>query len=199
MRLGLGSKLNRLAIGFAVIAGLGLSSKANAGLLIEPYLGYQGGTLNLSSNTIADANMQMKGVTFGGRLGLTVPLFFVALDYSSANGNVDGWGYTNTSTIQNQLAAVIGMQIPFLRFFVGYAFMNDLKIQDTADLNLSGSAVKAGASFTALPFISLNLEYIMNTYNHVKEPGVDQGIPGAMLNKAKSDAILFSVSVPFDI
>ena len=79
--------------------------------------------------------------------------------------------------------------------------MNDLKNQaSSGDITLSGSALKLGVGFTGLPFVALNLEYIMNDYNKYKSPGVDQSIDSSgYLKDAKMNSILFSLSVPFDI
>jgi hypothetical protein len=174
---------------------------AHAGLLIEPYLGYQAGSLKTTEGSMgANPNTAhddtSSGLTFGGRLGITFPLLFIAADYSTTNGKSG-----SDNMILNQLGATAGLAVPFFRAYLGYSFMNDAKLQrSTGDVTLSGSALKAGVGFTGLPFISLNLEYIMNTFNKYKGPGVDQSIDNSgYLKDAKMDAVQFSVSVPFDI
>jgi hypothetical protein len=174
---------------------------AQAGLLIEPYLGYQFGNLKTTDGAMgASPNTghsdSTSGLTLGGRLGLTLPLVFIAADYSTTNGKSG-----SDNAILNQLGATAGLSLPFFRAYLGYSFMNDLKVQpSTGEVTLSGSALKAGVGFTGLPFLALNLEYIMNTFNKYKGPGVDQSIDSAgYLKDAKMDAVQFSVSVPFDI
>ena len=58
-------------------------STAKAGLLLEPYLGYELGKLE---HTTATVNYDLSSAALGLRLGVTFPVVFIAADYSFGHG-----------------------------------------------------------------------------------------------------------------
>lgn len=174
---------------FAVCAlVLGFGSAANAGLLLEPYLGYEMGTVK------DNAAGKMNGTLLGARVAWTAPLMFWAgLDYAttvSANFDSDTNGVADSDAKRSTLWAVVGVDFPILlRGWVGYGLMNEIKLSDY-DNKLKGKSTKLGLSFTGLPFICLNLEYLMENF--------DEQSAGSLSPEAKNTAYVLSVSLPWE-
>lgn len=185
--------------------------KAHAGILLEPYLGYEFGTADQtygSSNDGKSTKFLGSGTVIGARVGWTIPFLFFALDYSMGTGQKFTVHEDSLGSVEDQdgsrstLAAVVGVKVPLLRAYAGYAFINDLKNKDSvSDDTLKGSAVKLGASFTGFPLISLNAEYLVSTYNKMVPGNGSEYTLGSdqTVKEAKSQMLLLSVSVPFDI
>lgn len=176
--------MKKLLAAFAVV--MGFASVSNAGLLIEPYLGYEMGTFKDA------AEGKMDGTALGARVAWTAPIFFWAgLDYTmgvSAKYKPDASGQADSDAKRSTLHAVVGVDFPILlRAWVGQSLMNEVKLDDTT---IKGSSTKLGVGFTGLPFISLNLEYIMETF--------DKNSQGDFATKPKNTAYLISVSLPWE-
>lgn len=173
---------------FAVCALIiGFGSAANAGLLLEPYLGYEMGTTK-------DADGKLDGTQLGARVAWTAPIMFWAgLDYTmgvSAKFKPSASGSTDSDAKRSTLYAVVGVDLPILlRGWVGYGLMNELKLDDY-NTTLKGKSTKLGVSFTGLPFICLNLEYLMETF--------DKDSNGNLDPETKNNAYVLSVSLPWE-
>jgi hypothetical protein len=167
-----------------IIAALALFTAlpAHAGILLEPYLGY--GTGSIDTTPKADVT----GLMYGARVGFTMPVLFVAADYSLGTMKAKQAG-VSTNGDQTMFGIDVGASIPMVpvRAWVGYDFTNQNKSSTT---KLEGNAIKLGAGFSGLPFISLNVEYIMGKYT--KANGVD------LTTDLKSNVVFLSVSAPFD-
>ncbi len=191
-------KLN-IILAVALISLLALPAKA--GLLLEPYLGYQGGTLKTSITGGGSEDFNFYGATLGGRVGLTLPLLFFGADYSLvAGGKVTGNGQ-NADASQSQLFLVGGIAIPLLRAWLGYGLMNDLSAKFSGgEMKFKGDALKLGVGFTGLPFVAINFEYIMNDYKKLSTVGGEGSIGGSnYYSSVKMNSLLVSVSLPFDL
>lgn len=202
------SALNRSWILSTAFIGMAmLTQPAQAGLLLEPYIGYEVGTLEADYTSGGGTlKYDTSGVTFGARVGYTFPaMFWVGLDYSISSGDADvdsdpGNNYQSDTGQRSSLFAVVGIDLPILlRVYAGYGFMNEFKIDDSASSTYTGSAVKVGLGFTSLPFVSLNAEYIMSTYDTFEANGVERDIGSAPFSDAKQNALMLSASVPFDL
>lgn len=159
-----------------------VSTNASAGILLEPYLGYNAGKLTQSGSEDAD----ITGLGYGLRVGWTLPLLFIALDYSMHD--VDFKDSTGKSSVDvKNLGAVVGASLPIIRVWAGYNFSAEGEVE--AD-KFKGSGMKAGVGFKMpiLP-VSFNLEYIINEYDEMN------GMSFA--NKMESKTVFLSVSAPF--
>lgn len=169
-----------------IILSLTMSTNAFAGILLEPYVGYAIGTIEQSGSADSD----FKGMGYGARVGWTLPLIFVALDYSKASGTTESPGTPDVDTDASNLGVVVGASLPIIRLWAGYNFQ--AKVQDEGSPEATGNGMKVGLGFKlpVLP-ISFNAEYIMTTFdeydNQPLTPEVD------------SKTIFVSVSAPFDL
>lgn len=159
---------------------------AQADLLLEPYLGYTMGTAEQGSDKWDSNNMVL-----GGRVGYSALVLQAGFDYSIASG-AKFKGKDGVADIEgdgSQLYAFVGGDFPLLRAWAGYGMMNEFKVKDGA--KLTGSAVKVGAGFTGLPFLSINAEYIMATF--------DKSDGNSLSDNLKNNTLMLSVSAPFEL
>lgn len=175
---------------FAVCAlMIGFSSVSHAGVMVEPYLGYEMGTFK-------DPDGKMDGTQLGLRLAWTAPLMFWAgLDYTmgvSGKFKPDSSILPDSDGTRTTAYLVAGVDFPILlRGWVGYGFTNTLKLgSEYGSEKYEGTSTKLGVSFTGLPFICLNLEYVMDEYK--KLAGID------LPTNAKNTAYVLSVSLPWE-
>lgn len=173
-------------------------SKANAGILIEPYLGYGTGKLKFSYNGDS-ANLDISGTGVGMRLGYSMMVPFFALDYLGSSETGKQSGYQDVDVTQTQIAAVVGASIPFVRIYGGYILSNELKTKSDSSTQLfKGKGTKVGVSFKGIPFVSLNLEYQMNDFTELEQDGATIKFSDYNIDMDSSRTFL-SVSVPFDL
>lgn len=163
--------------------GLGFTSTSHADLMVEPYLGYEMGTGSQGSN-----DFKVTGTDLGLRLGYdTGVMFWAALDYTMGSLTLDPDSGTSDDGKRTSLAAVVGLDLPVLfRVWAGYGFSNEMKFDAAA---WKGKYTKFGVGFTALPFVSLNLEVINDTWDD-SDSGGDPD--------SKNTSYLLSVSLPLN-
>ncbi len=165
-----------------------ISLPANAGILLEPYLGYETGTQK--SSTSSD-NYSVMG--FGARVGYTLPLVWFGLDYSTGSGKLKSSG-TDYDITGTNLFADVGIAIPLLRAWFGYGLQSTLTEKTAGgDAKITGDIMKIGAGFTGLPFIAINVEYLMYTPKKQTYGGVESTLSGM-----SGTGLMLSVSAPFD-
>lgn len=195
--------LAALALVFAV------HSRAEAGILVEPYLGYQmlmtdvklgAGAGSLEGQS---AKIDGTGIGYGLRAGFTLPMIFAAVDYSMASVSSSakevpaGLTITSGTDARTSLGLTVGLSLPLVRPYVGYIF--DDQIKDDTDTN-SGSGFKLGVGFTVFPMIKLNAEYQMVTYTKSKNSsGTETTFGGSeVFSGVTSSGFFVNLSVPFD-
>jgi len=182
-----------------IIASLCVSSLAQASWMIEPYAGYQLGTVKTDDivTPVDSTTGSLNGTAFGARIGYRFFMPWVALDYTYLNGTFkpNNSLLNNADATQSSLAAVVGVDLPVLfRVWAGYGFMNNLNLKDSVTSitnKLSGSYTKVGLGWTLLPLVSLNLEYQMNNYNKLNSNDIKQ-----TYDKFDHNALMVSVSLP---
>lgn len=168
--------MKKMLLAFAIV--LGFASTSQAGVLFDPYLGFEyGNTKN------ADGNLD--GTVLGARLAYELPVFFwFGVDYAmSVSQTYKPDQFANSDAKRSSLYAVAGVDFPILfRAWLGYGLMNEIKF-DNGKVD-GGDAMKIGVGFTGLPFISLNLEMINEKF---KEQGG---------SRFENNSYMFSVSLP---
>ncbi len=193
--------------------------KSFAGLLIEPYVGANGGTYSSEIKTGgfsigSPMDSKLSGTAYGGRVGFKLLAVWAAIDYMAVNWAVkyDKPLSTPDGTAKGQfIFADVGVDLPFLfRFYGGYGFSNYLKGTGNNSAGVAGeevlkggSALKAGIGFSFIKFLSLNLEYIKPTYTSyaVSSGGVSSFDGSADTNFKSLDQsfTMVSLSFPFSL
>lgn len=168
---------------FIVFALVFISSTSFAGILLEPYLGYNIGSTSQTGSSDSKDN----GLGYGARLGWTLPLVFFAVDYSAASIKDKPDVGTSSDVKYSAIGAVVGASLPVLRLWAGYNFKSTFDVDGGG--KLEGNGMKAGLGFKmpVLP-ISFNLEYILNQYDKLDGASIT--------NDVKHKSIFVSVSAP---
>lgn len=175
---------------------IGFSTMARAGILIEPYFGYDTGD---SKTTTVVGNIEGKdtisGPSFGLRLGYKFMIPWIALDYSLSEQSYDNGGKKDWK--KTSLGAVIGADIPFgLRIFGGYGF--DEKFKGDGGTETSGTYTKVGLGMGLVPMVAVNLEYIMHKIEKIKNGSVEVDAD-TIYSKQEYNSIFLSISAPFNL
>lgn len=174
-----------------VLGGVPLSTQA--GLLVEPVLGYSlGQQLDFSGGKNYDGG---RGISYGGRLGYQTGPFQIGADYLQSSIDMDSSDFDENADI-TEWAAFVGMEFPILlRAYAGYIFsaegeteINNLNV-DLED----GTGFKLGLGLTPLPFLDVNLEYRNGTFDEFKAGGLK------VKKEVDYQAYMLSISLPFDL
>ena len=159
-----------------------MMSSASASLLIDPYMG-----MNLTGSTklgTVESDYKNNPISIGARVGFAQLGFSVGLDYQITSGiklenNTNEYDAT-------ELGLFGGFDFPILlRAYAGYIFSADF--ESTASKYDEGSGYKLGVGFTGLPFVSINVEYKVLSYDKLN---------GVSVTTADHDSILLAVSLP---
>lgn len=185
----------------AFIALLSVTFAAQAGLLVEPVLGY-----NVISKFDDDSGGS--GSAFGGRLGYQYLGLQLGIDYlnSTMDSKIDD---AQNDFKTNEFGAFVGFEFPvFFRVYAGYVFAassDKLKVLDTDDdINdefeyTKGTGPKFGIGFTGLPFVDINFEMRTIDYATVEMTDGATGLKTDDDDGFKVTAYLVSLSIPLNL
>lgn len=191
---------------------LALSPLSHAGILIEPYLGYEitknSATVNaayLSSPVDFDKGGSATGGNYGLRIGYKLPVFFwAALDASMGSGKQkydNSLVFTDDDFSRTVIGATFGVDLPILlRAWVGYGFSDQLTLKTATGVKdtLKGTNTKVGIGLKMIPFMSVNVEYILRKYTDATgDTYVSPTTYSTVYGKSEQSSVLLSVSVPF--
>lgn len=179
------------------------ATTAQAGFLIEPYLGF-----GISSGEDSDTPKKEYDQTapfLGARLGYQTFGFMFGLDYTKGmEGSFEEKSSgvtTKADADQSTVGIFVGYNLPVMfRAWGAYYFDTTIEYQSGGDIGdeLNGSGYGLGLGFTGLPFVSLNLEYRILTFDEQKNAA---GVTSKFISAEEIDynQIMLSVSLPLDI
>lgn len=171
------------------------TSIASAGILIEPYLGYESGQ-NVAVGTGGDVSSKTSGLVGGLRLAYSLPLLvWFGADYSmmpngTARPDLVGSSYSIT---RSDLYAVVGVDLPILlRFWLGYGLANSMVHKKTAgdETYSAGTNMKIGVGVKLIPLFNIYLE----AYQHKSS-----SIPAAITGTYADAGYVLGLSFPVDL
>lgn len=171
------------------------ATAAQAGTLIEPYLGYE--MAKLSATTIAPAaNVDATGnaTALGVRLGWQSFGLFVAGDYQLVSGGKYKADAGDFDYTRSNLYLTVGYDFPILvRVYGGYGLTNETTFKDTTETKFSGgSAMKVGVDFSFFPLVRVGLEQHVRKFKDAGSADVD-----ALYSKFDDNVTQLVVSLPF--
>ena len=179
--------MKKLVVALSLI--LGFSGVAKAGILVEPYLGYE-----MAKVTGTNADGKANGAEFGVRLAYKTPVMvWVGVDGTfGLTGKYSPDSGSDADSKHNTYYAVVGLDFPILlRAWAGYGFSDEMKLESPYNSKATGKNFKLGVGFTGLPFVSLNAEYIKGTADKIEAGGVTNNSPDL-----KTESFVISVSLP---
>ena len=173
---------------FAILAVLILGSQsAQAGIMIEPYLGYVvGGEIDDGGGATADP----AGTLFGARLGFRTLGFMAGVDYQTGTIEAQDWtdNAEDSDSDVTDLGVFVGYEFPIL-FRVYFSYFFDSKSEPEGSTGeLEGSGTRLGVGYTGLPFVAINLELLSHSY--------DEFDGSALSSDFTADSYVLSVSLP---
>lgn len=192
-------KSTLLAFVFVLFAGT-----AHAGLMLEPYIGFESGQVVAVNHLAGDLSAKTSGLMGGIRVAYSLPiLFWAGLDYSmlptgSARPDIVGENYNYS---RSDLYLVAGVDLPILfRVWAGYGLMNSLVLKKSTgdETYTGGTSLKLGVGFKMIPFVTVFLE----GYNHKAKDVSANGIDGAIsdfFGAYEDGGFTIGASFPLDI
>jgi hypothetical protein len=166
-------------------------SVAQAGILIEPYMGY-GITALESDNGGGGLPVEwgVKGQSLGVRAGVSYLGFFGALDYEmgSRDFTVDA-GSASVTVSEKDLTNVglaIGYDVPIIPIRVFGKYIMSATWEEGSS-EWKGNGLGVGVGLTILPIVDINIEYKKLTF--------DEGLGAA--TEVTGQEIFLSISAPF--
>lgn len=184
--------------------------ESRAGLLIEPYGGYQSlvTSYTFGSDLLnGSAKLDTTGTMFGLRVGATLSRFFGALDISagtlrsSLKELTPGLQVSNlTSDLDRaSIAITLGVDLALLRPYAGYIVSDAINFGTI----YSGTGQKVGVGIALLPKLNihLNLEYQTVKYTKsLNSANIETTLANSEYIKELSASGYFAyVSIPFEI
>ena len=192
-----------------------LGKVAFAGVLIEPYVGYSLAGKIEDKTPGSESKLDYSGLNLGGRLGAQYLGLMggFAYDHGSYTAKVTGpadtvasldaiGGGLESKWSANSYGAFVGYNFPILlRVWGTYFFKSDWKSTEakggfSKDDKYVGSAYELGLGYTALPFLSLNLQYRVTSFDELQYA---DGSPTDKLTDNKAKSFMIGVSLPINL
>lgn len=183
---------------FILILAFLIIKPADAGVLLEPVLGYSFG--KAETDLPGSNEDKFKGSSYGARVGYQNLGFQLGIDYLKSSVELDDNDFKENLSI-NEFAGFVGFEFPILlRVYAGYIFsangdteanfgggngVEKVKFTD-------GTGMKAGIGFTGLPFVDINFEYRKGTFGEYKSV-----TSGKQDVDTDYQAFMIGVSLPF--
>ncbi len=174
-------------IKFLVISALlcmsfGLNQTANAGVMLEPFVGY-----GMGSSKAGSAKYKDSGTVYGARVAYYMAGFFAGGEYQGSSFTFKPTTGSDVTGKGTDIGATVGFEFPILlRVYGTYFVSSQMKTEGST---LKGSGMKVGVGYTAFPLVAFNLEYYSPTYT---KSGSD-----TLTDKLVASEIMLTVSVPF--
>ncbi len=156
---------------------------AQAGVYIEPYLGY------LTGKTKGSESTDHAGPNFGARLGYSMLGLAFGAEYETAKLKLDSTPKSDITP--TNIGAFVSYTFPILvRAYASYFPSAKAKLEvGTSSFEFEGSAMKVGVGYTGLPFVVINFE--MQTTSFDKLEGL------SLSEDTKVTSYGVNVSLPF--
>lgn len=163
-------------LGLAALIALSLVGfQANAGFMVEPFIGYEMGEDNNSPKN------DITGTNLGIRLGGSTLGFMYGFEYQMGSLTSEPPTGTSTDLDTTDMGIYVGYEFPILiRAYLTYYFSHKADAGGANDLEGDGG-MKLGVSYTGLPFIVLNFETMTRSYDKVGSVTIDTETDGIMV------------------
>ncbi|MGE4132639.1 MAG: hypothetical protein AB7F86_13430 [Bdellovibrionales bacterium] len=178
---------------------------AQAGVLLEPILGYESGKLKCTTVGGSDCAGTVTAVVYGGRLGYKLPLgLWFAGEYNGSSGgkSTQPAGASDIDFDHTSIGATVGIDLLFgLRFFAGYNFSETVETKAPGASKsefYGGKSTRFGIGYK-LPLLPLafNLEMLDGDYKKLKAGGTTYNVSD-VYSELKHTGYALTISAPLD-
>ena len=181
--------MGKLLLATALVLGsFGLKQTANAGVMLEPYVGY------FLSGKIGDKDGKSNatGPGYGLRLAYYSMGFFAGAEYQGASLKVDST--PKSDAVATDIGATVGFNFPILLRVYGTYFVSSKNKFSAggSSVTYEGSAIKLGVGWTAFPLVAFNVDFYAPTYTKYSASSGS----GTLTDKVTGNLIMLNVSVP---
>ncbi len=194
--------MNKMKLGLIMLLTALFGLNAQAGVLVEPYLGISsmGNGKSKSGSTRTEYDYKL-APTAGLRAGYSMWGFKLGLDASYEKTTLESHTLSGTKIIpladqdidKSQVGVFLGYNLPVpMSVWFTYYFMGSATYENDSKLT-SGSGFAFGTSYTGFSLIALNFEY-----RNVKYDEFETAAGATSAADANLGEILLSVSVPFN-
>jgi hypothetical protein len=175
-----------------------IMSSANAGFLIEPYIGYEVTGFEYDLNPVSESPMLYanKGTNVGARVGLTLGRIFIAFDYETGTESFaidevppDYESYLPGDKTRKRTGIAFGIDIPIIPIRLYGKSITSATLGD-----IEGTGTAFGLGLTFLPWVDINIEY--RSYSYEK---VDMGVPLVEAQDIDVKGVMLGISIPFNL
>lgn len=177
--------------------------QANAGVLLEPFVGYDQAPMEVVTAANSDVSATNSGLDYGLRAGYRFSQgMWLSAEYSlgSGNGKPKAAGQEDSTYTKSAMSAVVGYDHGDFRMWGGYGLSDKLTFKDsTGETNFSGTNYKLGLGYKVVPSVSVNLEYQVPTYTKYNSNGGADADLSTAFSKMSGASTQLSVSMPFDL
>ena len=194
--------MKKLVLAFALVLTGAFSQQSKASFLIDPYIGYKL-AWDTPSKLGNDVDVTRNGMMYGARAGYQFLGFMAGFEYGMGSGmtwdvaaaTALGVSSAEKSYDATYMGVFVGYELPImLRAWASYYFDANWEFEGGNKVELT--AISFGVGFTGLPFVSLNAEYRINTF----DTKVFALTPSVSSDDYKSNGeLFFSVSLPLNL
>jgi len=179
-----------------------LSFEVQAGALVEPFLGYDQSTLSAKDLSGNDMGAKNSGLDYGARLGYRLDNgVWFAGEYAAGSGDSKSnvAGTADSTYTRSSMGAVVGFDHNQFRFWGGYGLSDKLIAKSAAgsETTFTGSNYKVGVGFKAMPWMSVNFEYIVPSYTKF-DSGSGEADVSTVFSEFNSTSACLTLSFPID-
>lgn len=151
-----------------------IGSFANAGIMIEPYVGYLAGKWNCDACS-PQSSATTSGAIYGGRLGYSLLGLGFGVDYLGGSFT-DSYSGQKDTYKPKDIGAFVSFDFPILlRVFASYfpSITWDMVTtgNNAGNWTASGNGLRVGVGFKFLPLLSVNVEYLADQFNKTVSAG----------------------------
>lgn len=172
----------RLMLAAAMV--VGFSHTAQAGIHVEPFLGYSLSGDWKAGSTSTDYS---GGPHLGARLGYGMLGFFIAGEYEQGSMTLDS--NPELDIDQTNLGLALGYEFPILlRVYGTYVF--DAKAEANSS-EYKGTGLKLGVGYTGLPFLAINFEMSSASYDELNG--------NSLTTERETEYYTINVSIPLSL
>jgi opacity protein-like surface antigen len=200
--------LRIVSLMFPFVIAAAMTSRANAGLWLEPSAGYFSGSDEISFSRDGQHTYRSDGWLLGMRAGWAYRIYYFGLGIEMSHGDSrlqnDSSASFNTQSSHmhaNTLSAIFGARKGMFRVYGGYDFQNELVLQTNPnEQTYKGSlGYRAGISIDAFDPISINIEGIWHRFNKYADQIGEQSVnDSSVRSDARAGDFLLSISMPWD-